>query len=248
MTSHEYINSLIKVKNGIVIGLSVLFISVIHESQGQSIYGISGLLKTPNAYTADSGKCMAGIACFRDYHGERNQLYNQWSVFLNIGFHSRIELSVRLTVFPGLTGDTKLYNASFDRMISTKLTVIKERKYSPQLSIGMQDMVGTRYHNSTYIVVSKIIPIRNFCAIMLNSGYGTKLNDLIFGESYNHHFIGFFTGTSINFMNIIELLAEYDAKDFNYGVKITYKGCLNAYFSMLQLKIPAGGLSVKFKL
>lgn len=214
----------------------------------QTIYGVNGIIKTPNAYTVDNGKCIMVMAYFKDYHQKPDELFKQWTVNFNIGFHSRFELGVRLAIFPGAPGDSKIYNASFDRIFSGKFILFREKKIFPQIAFGMQDIVGTRYHNSTYIIASKTKEVKSFC-FLLNLGYGTKLNDLIFGDAHNHHFIGFFGGAEIGFFNkTVYLMSEYDARDVNAGVKIAIKDWFTFNFSMLKMKFPSGGLSLKFTL
>ena len=233
-------------KNTLIIVFTSLLFFFCLNNKAQTIYGVNGIIKTPNAYTVDNGKCIMGIAYFKDYHSKPDELFKQWTVNFNIGFLSRFDLGVRLAIFPGGSGDTEIFDAAFDRLISGKLLLFKEKKIFPQIAIGMQDIVGTRYHNSTYLVASKNIKIKKSFNFLLNLGYGTKLNDLILGDAGNHHFIGFFGGTEIGFKKCIYLMAEYDARDINAGLKIDVKDWLKVNFSLLKMKIPSAGLSLKF--
>jgi hypothetical protein len=228
-----------------IVFTSLLFLFCTN-SKGQTIYGVTGIIKTPNAYIVDTGKSIIGIAYFKDYHNKLDELFEQWTVNFNIGFHSRFELGARLAIFPGISGDSPIYDVSFDRIFSGKFILFKEKDLFAQISIGMQDIVGTRFHNSTYFVASKNIQIKKSFNILLNLGYGSKLNDLIFGDAGNHHFLGFFGGTEIGFKKRIYVMAEYDAKDINSGLKIVIKDWLNFNFSLLKMEIPSAGLALKF--
>ena len=215
-------------------------------SYGQTIYGITGLIKTPDAYIIENGKCIFGMAYYKDYHSEPDILTEQWTINFNIGFHSRFELGVRLAGFPGTKGDSYIYDMSFDRILNFKYLLFKEKKILPQLAIGMQDIVGTRFHNSSYIIGSKAIALNRALKITFNLGYGCKLNDLILGDASNHHFIGFFGGGEIGIKNTIFLVSEYDAKDLNAGFKLAIKDWLKLSFSWMDMKTPSAGLSLKF--
>lgn len=227
--------------------LSCLFFSCINL-QGQTIYGVTGLIKIPNAYIVDTGKCTTGIAYYKDYYGKNDELYKQWTINANIGFHSRFELGVRLALYPDLKGDSPIYDFNIDRTISGKFILFKEKRAFPQIAIGIQDIIGTRFHNSTYLVASKMIEVKKSFSFLLNLGYGSKLNDWIFKDAANHRFIGVFGGTEIGFKKRIYLRAEYDARDINSGIKIVVKNWLNFNFSLLKMEIPSAGLTLKFTL
>ena len=188
------------------------------------------------------------IGYFKDYHFKPNELSEQYTVGINIGFHSRFELGVRLAISPDEPGDSPIFDAYFDRMLNGKLVLIKEKDFLPQVAFGIQDIVGTRYHNSTYLVVSKNIIFNRSYSFLLNLGYGTKANDLIFAEAKYHNFIGLFGGTEVGFKKKIYLMAEYDARNINTGLKVAVQDWLNLHFSLLNMEVPSFGLSLKFTL
>jgi len=235
-------------KNVLIIFFSYLLFFFSTDIKGQTIYGVSGIIKTPNAYVVNTDEFVFGAAYFKDYHNNSNELYKQWTVNLNVGLLSRLELGLRLAILPDLTGDSPIFHVSFDRVVNGKVILIKEKDAMPQIAFGMQDIVGTRLHNSTYLVASKNININESFSFLLNFGYGTKLNDLIFGDAGNHHFIGLFGGTEIGFKKRIFLMSEYDARDINSGLKIVVKDWFNFNFSLLKMKVPSAGLSLKFSL
>ncbi len=226
----------------IVAALLLLFFT---ESKGQTIYGVTGLLKTPTAYTVESGKCRMGVLYLNDHYKRNDELIKLWSVHVTIGFHSRFELGVRLAIFPDKTGDSDIFSFGSDRMISGKFILFEEKELIPQLSIGIQDIIGTRFHNSTYIVASKNIEVKSF-DFTLNLGYGSKINELVFGDARDHHFIGVFGGATIGFKKTILLMAEHDAKDLNAGLRIAIKDWLFLDYCMLNMKESCVGFSLKF--
>lgn len=204
------------------------------------------MIKIPSAYIVENGKCVFGIAYYKDYHNKQDELFKQWTINVNVGFHSRFELGVRLAGFPGVKGDSYIYDMSFDRILNFKFILLKEKEILPQISIGMQDVVGTRFHNSSYIVGTKTIALKRTFNFLLNAGYGCKLNDWIQGDGRNHHFIGFFGGAEIGIKNTIFLVSEYDAKNVNSGFRLVLRDWLHLNFSWLDMKTPSAGFSLKF--
>lgn len=237
-----------QMKNTLLIVLSSFLFIFCRNTKSQTIYGVNGIIKIPNAYVVDTGKCSMGAAYLRDYHGKTDELINQYIVSFNFGVLTRLEIGIRLATMPGLPTDSKIFNAAFDRIFNAKYALIDEKIFMPQIAVGMQDIVGTRLYNSTYLVASKSLQIKKSFSCLLNLGYGTKFNDLILGDASNHYFIGFFGGTVIGFKKSIFFMAEYDAKDINAGLKIAANKWFSFNFSLLNLKIPSAGLALKFTL
>jgi hypothetical protein len=204
-----------------ILTLNIIFIGLFPSLNAQTIYGVSGIIKTPNAYIADQGKLLINGGYFYDYHSKSDILHEQWTVSLNFGFHSRFEIGFRLIGFPGTHSNdpTKRFDYGFDRSYNMKIVLLQEKDYWPQISIGAQDIVGTRYHNSSYLVLSKKLLIRKKIILKTTLGYGIKLNDLILGDAGNHHFIGLFGGVNIELFKRFSILMEYDAKDINTGIQ-----------------------------
>ncbi len=234
----------------IILAIKFLFLFLLFSSphgKGQTIYGVSGIIKTPSAYVVNNDDFVFCAAYFKDYHINSKELIRQWTININAGIFSRFELGLRLSILPDVTGDSPIFDVSFDRILSGKYILFKEKKAFPQITFGMQDIVGTRLHNSTYLATSKTIQIESY-SFLLNLGYGTKLNDLFFGNAGNHHFIGFFGGTEIGFKERIYLIAEYDARDFNSGLKLVVKDWFNFNFSLFKMEYPSMGISLKFSI
>ncbi len=215
---------------------------------GQTIYGVPGTIKTPNAYIAPNGKFLIGMGFFHDYHFNHNDPTKQWTLNLDIGVHSRFELGIRLLIIPGWKGDSPFYDAYFDRMINGKVILIKEKEKFPQLSFGMQDAVGTRYHNCTYLVATKNLKLYKAFNCLVSLGYGSKLSDLALGDATDHNFIGFFGSSEIAYKNRLVLMGEYDARNFNTGLKLALADWLNFNLTLLKLQYPSAGLSFKITL
>lgn len=222
----------------------------------QTIYGITGQIKIPNAYTVKTGQLTGGIATFEDYFDKSSiDLYQQYAGFVNIGFHSRLELGLRMSKLPDKyiaeeedVADGSGEKTIADRVLSAKLVVVKENKNLPQLSFGMQDIIGTRIHNSTYVVVTKTIQLNKSFNTILNMGYGCKANSLLFGEASNYHFLGVFGGIEVGYKKILFMSTEYDGRDVNSGLRLMMADKLNFNISLFKMKFLMSTVSFNFKL
>lgn len=196
----------------LIVIIQISFIS----SEAQNVYGITGPIQTPSAYMVGDGKAFVGAALYDDYYktddNKRNLFCTQ---SINVGFLSRLEVGIRLVHYPNIK------NAGHDRNINLKLVAFKEKKYIPQLAIGIQDAVGTRRYNCTYMVLSKKIQINDKIDVIPSAGWGTKLSKHIFGEeSGDYRLQGFFGSAVLNYTPYISLMAEYHELGFDGGIQI----------------------------
>ena len=220
--------------------------------QGQTIYGVHGLIKIPDAYTLESGRVSISCGYFKDYYqpGEPDFFREQWTVNLNAGFHSRFEIGGRLGGIPSAeVKDTSVrYDFRIDRVLSTKFVLLQEQKNWLQLSLGLQDIAGTRLFNSTYLVASKQIDFRDSSFLQLTVGWGTKLGDEIFGVAENYRFIDLFGGVMWQYKKWGWLMIEYDGKDVNGGIGVRLWKWLELRGYFMDLKEVGGGVSFVFEL
>lgn len=193
------------------------FLLYIQNFKGQNVYGVTGLIKTPTAYTLEDGKAFVSLSLYDDYYKSFDKKRNLfWTQSINIGFLSRLELGIRLVNYPDIDG------GGHDRNLSLKFTIIKERKYIPQFSVGFQDGIGTRRYNNTYFVVSKNIAFSQNLKISPSLGYGTKLTDKIYNEkAHDYRNQGFFASTEIKYGEVFSLLFEFHKEGKDAGIKIT---------------------------
>ncbi len=224
----------------------LIFIMGKCTATAQTIYGVSGQIKTPDANIVENGKCAMAILYYSDYHDVHDELVRQWTVNFNVGFMSRVELGVRLAIFPDRPGDSEFYNVGFDRIVSAKMLILDESEYVPRFAIGMQDMVGTRYHNSTYFVAGKEFRLNHFLSLNMNLGYGTELNELLLDDAKDHHFIGVFGRGGVLLFKKLSFSAEYDARDINMGLIYSVGKWLNFKCLLLKMEHLSGGLSLTF--
>jgi hypothetical protein len=247
----------IVIKN-ILLFFTVFFICIFNSAYPQTIYGVSGLLKSPDAYVVGNGKCAVTFGYYHDEMAESSEkivpdMPQAGASFL-IGPVSRIEVSLRIAAFieaPKITFNPR--NFGIDLIFNIKGVVFREKKYVPQISLGIQDIVGTWMYQSTYLVLSKTILFGKNSHIAGTLGYGSEilgyLSENVQGKSpRDYRFIGIFGSLEGQLFSFVSLLADYDAEDWNLGLKLNYKEIVCGKFFVTEFKYPGVMLSVKFNL
>jgi hypothetical protein len=218
----------------------------------QTVYGVTGLVKTPTAYTLKSGELATGFAKFADQFQKKygDKSFRQWTTYVNIGFTSSFEAGIRVVGVPKVpVYDENLpYNYYIDRIINVKFAVLKERKMFPQLAVGIQDAIGTRIFNATYLVASKKIDWVKQVACKVSLGYGTKLIEYIFDTPDNYRLLGFFGGVEVDIAHRVAFMIEHDSKKVNAGIRLNPKKWLSVFGYYTSLKDWGGGVSLNFKI
>lgn len=109
-------------------------------------YGVSGLLDMPNASQLPDGEFVLSAAKYGPV----------LHTALTFQIFPRIQGSFRYSGVSGLkldgfTADQTYYDRSFD----LRLQVLREGKYLPDVTVGLQDFVGTGLYGAEYIVATK---------------------------------------------------------------------------------------------
>lgn len=218
----------------------------------QTVYGTTGLVKTPTAYTLKSGEVAIGYVQFADLFKKKygDESFRQWTAHANIGFMSTFEAGIRVVGVPKVpVFDSNLpYEYYIDRIVNVKFAFLHERTILPQFAIGIQDAIGTRIFNATYLVASKKIAFSKVVACKLSLGYGKKLIEYIFDTPDNYRLLGFFGGVEVDMMHRVALMIEYDSKKINAGVRLNPRDWLNLYGYYTSMKDWGGGVSLKFNI
>jgi hypothetical protein len=156
-----------------------------------NLLGQTGLINMPNARVEDNGILRFGYSYYEPYP-------TLWS---SISMFSHLELSARYTRFMRVTsfGGEEDFGDLKDKAFDAKLTLLKEGKYWPELSIGAQDFLGTQLLKTEYIAVNK------------------RLWDLDFSVGYGRDRIdGWFGGVRYYppWLKYFNVVLEYDAFDY----------------------------------
>jgi hypothetical protein len=175
-----------------------------------------GYFLMPSARVSDEGMVAFSFSKISPY-----EMYSGYFQFL-----SRLELSLNYLVFKGILESNfghKGYGDDSNRSANFKIAILKKRDFEnlPEISIGMNDFLGSRKFFSKYIVFTKEFLNQN---LEISVGYGfNRIN-------------GFFSALALapfreknNFLKSLSLVAEFDANNYkknNYehpkGKKVKY--------------------------
>lgn len=222
-----------------------------------SLTGTTGLVNIPTAYIIPDGKIAFGYGYTDKEYSLYGPKYAQVAYYATAGYFPFLEVSLRVTVFPGLIQPGK-YGSAKDRMASVKLRLLNESQYLPSILIGSHDILtihkkdylkyypnrNKRYNDmhfsSEYIVISKSLHSKIFDSLGIHLGYATKL----FKEATNYSMGGMFVGVDARLCRFLTIMGEYDTTKYNMGLRITPLGDIaNIDLVVLDMKRISGGIS-----
>ncbi|CAK0753275.1 conserved hypothetical protein [Gammaproteobacteria bacterium] len=160
---------------------------------GLSLQGFTGLLNTPNAEVTKEGS--ADI----QYNTERNILRSDQSArntLLSLGIFSNVELSGRIWV-------QDAQPTVRDLSANVKLRLIGGKR---SLAVGAQDIGG----GATSFKTAYLVGSQRFGPARLSMGYGTGPDRMN----------GIFGGLEWGIFKNLDVLAEHDTVDNNFGIRL----------------------------
>jgi len=166
---------------------------------GLSLQGFTGILNVPSAHVTTEGDLYALYT---------NQIERKWrsgtpyqdNYLFSAGFFSIIEVGGRLTWAPQVDAKDLSGNLKF-----TSEPFFRKYPYIPVMAFGLQDVGGgAPFFRTKYAVISEDI-----YRLRLTAGYGTGPDRMK----------GAFAGGEIKALEWIYLLADYDTKETNVGVR-----------------------------
>ena len=235
-------------------GLFCLLFQV-KEACAQGLSGSNGLFHVPVAYLPEDRTAIAGVHFLhRDYASYKYRLdkTHQWhgmAAFVTVAFLPRMEFQFRYTHLLGreISSSTRYFP---DRMLTFRFLALKERRYVPALTLGLQDPTylfgGEKgYYTSHYAVASKSAQSSRF-RVSGHLGYGFPL--LSQQRSPDRvYYQGLFGGTSFSLTRFpsAEFVLEHDSQYWNMAVKILFLKHLQVLAGLHQGRAFSGGLSWK---
>jgi hypothetical protein len=219
-------------------------------SAGQSLPGTTGYYNIPSANFYEDKTMLIGCNYLNKEYLEWNNFRQPGLAFYTtINYLPFVELSIR---FSRKIDRTPEQTSVGDRMASIRVRPIEESENFPSVVIGVHSFFTTlssglaSHFNSTYVVLSKNFEF-DHCMhnLGITVGYGS---DIL--KARNYQFIGFFGGISITPKNLryLELMLEYDADKFNYGVRVIIKEHIVLLAGFEGMHYFSGGLCYKFLL
>ncbi len=207
------------------LGTTLLFLASSLYSFSQSTMGMSGLLNSPNAVISNEGMVKIGGNFLHERLTPDYWDYDTFNYFLNITFFPFVEIAITNTALD-LYDEGKFTNV--DRSVCVKFKLLNEGKYYPAVAIGSNDVItsntdnlfdpgsGNKYFGTHYIAISKhlnlsVAKIGLHAAFNMLSSTKQKINFPLSG------------GISISpsFCKNLNMIAEYDTRNFNFGGNIT---------------------------
>lgn len=217
--------------------------------QAQTLEGTSGLFFIPTAEIQRDGTVTAGITYLnKELLSFGNFKYNAYTPFIALTFLPFVELSMKLTWLI----DYPLENQGIgDRTFNLRVRLIEEGNATPAVLVGFHDLFavfgGTDaiHNNALYAVGSKNISLDSkiLNSFSLHAGFG--LSAL---KAANHNFVGAFGGVSFKILNVFELMAEYDGKKANSGLRVRLLNHISLLGGYLNNKYFSGQTSIYFQL
>jgi hypothetical protein len=193
---------------------------------GPSFQGYSGLINIPTADSLDAGEYnFAGFLV----EGDKNAAVGA----ANAGLLAGLEMGVTYEKKEGERGET---------LINGKYNFMSEGLVLPEMAVGVAD-ISDQLDMSPYFVMSKSI------TGPLNVLHKEIINPRLHLGVGSGRFDGVFGGVSVGLGKIASLMAEYDSKKMNAGLRFTVSPSVQLHIAgMNDFKDFAVGLSYNKRL
>ncbi len=169
-----------------------------------SLQGFTGILNTPTATLTSEGHIYTLYSDQKE-NSLRPQLKREDSYMFSIGLFDLLEMGGRFTEAPSysyINGGLRDLSANF----KLQVPFIPRGKYIPQLAVGAQDLGGKiNYLRTVYAVATEEI-----WRFRLSAGYGNGPDRMKGG----------FGGVEVKTFDWLYLLAEYDTRETNVGLRL----------------------------
>ena len=236
--------------------------------RAQFTHGTTGLLEMPTADMQKDKTFMLGGGYLDNTVTPMRWNYNTWNYYLNVTIFPWLEVAYTCTIFNEWVGANKeVHMRNQDRNYSARLRLWKEgwwKSWTPQIVLGANDLGtssedglgsgdgtnGNGFWNRYYLAVTKHVDFQKVGTLGVHVAYlyNNRIDNPINGPALGANFrfalpSGSFWHQAVNGIN---LMAEYDSKDFNIGGSYSvWKDRINAFFELSHCKHPSAGISFK---
>ena len=234
--------------NKMMLGAVLLLLTSSFYLNAQSTLGVTGLLNSPSAEMSPDGTVKIGGNFLPQGFLPDTWDYNTFNFFINITPVPFAEIAITNTAFD-LWDNGKFSNV--DRAICVRLRPLKEGKYWPAVVVGSNDVLttysgveagsGNKFFGTTYLALSKHF---NLGGSIL--GIHTAYNLPVSTSSQQKFPISGGVSFTPKFYKDLNIIAEYDTKDFNIGANIIVFKYLYFQFLLNQFKHPVVGFHFQF--
>lgn len=209
--------------------------------------GVTGLLNSPTALFSEDGTVKIGGNFLNKHLTPQYWDYNTFNYFLNITFLPFFEVAINNTALD--FGPYRRRFNNIDRSICTRVRVLKEGRYHPAVAIGSNDLLtstrgamldfaqGNKFFGTHYIALSKRFDLVGESRVEIHLAYNVVSSRSRILDSPFSGGIGF----SPSFYKDLKVIAEYDAKHFNFGANILIFRYLFLQFLVQEFKYTSFG-------
>ena len=251
--------------------LGILFVCLLMPVHAQFTYGTTGLLHAPSAEMQQDKTFMFGGGYLNSQAIPYAWNYNTWNYYINITFFPWMEVGYTCTIFDDYItrNNTQIRRINQDRSFHGRLRLWKEgwwKSWTPQIVVGVNDPTtggssdytdmavnvdGNAFFNRYYVAATKHLSWHGNWGIHAAYVYNNREKDKQNGPTLGVDYTFALPETSAlnKLVNGINLIAEYDSKNVNFGAKYTcWKDHINIVGELYDCKYPSVGVYFKIHL
>lgn len=192
----------------------------------QTTMGVTGLLNSPSATFSPDGTVKLGGNYLNAHITPASWDYDTFNYFASVTFLPFVEVGLTSTLLS--FGNYKRKFNNVDRAISVRVRALKEGRWWPAVAIGSNDLLtstgkayfrpgkGNKFFGVNYIALSKHFDVGGG-----KLGLHTAFNMLASVRQRIENPISGGISYSPSFAPTLNIIAEYDTRDFNIGANIT---------------------------
>jgi hypothetical protein len=232
---------------------------VLYQSVAQSLSGTTGLFNIPSGRIEKDRTFILGVN-FMDrnygsykYSKDKDFEYDALATYATLVFLPRIEVQFRYTHLLGR--EISLKERYFpDRMATIRIQALKESRYCPALTVGLQDFAhalgnslglsSPSYYSANYAVASKQWKV-GVLTTDITLGYAVALR-----QAQHLNLNGAFGGMAVGWKRFpgSDIMLEYDSYRWNAAVRVLFFKRLQLLAGWYGMKTLSGGLSWRVSL
>ena len=205
-----------------------------------SLGGTTGFINTPWAgVMPDRGVEVGYNAIPARWAYDQRGLHDNQVWYGTMGLFPRVEVSGRVTVFPGLqtfsaeVPDTRLTDTDYSA--SGRVLLLPPRNAVPGLAAGVDDVKGTRRFHSEYVVAGLPLDIQGM-QTRLSLGYAFR------ALTATHYTLdGVFGAAEVSRSHAPALQLEYDSEKWNVALAVPTRYGFRLRAALLHLQTPSIG-------
>ncbi len=223
----------------LILGIALVFCP--ENVHAGSLNGNTGLVTVPTAEMPGDREISFGMNWLdRNSHLSDTSRYNTIVAYATLGYLPFLEISPCLTRFATKQHVRRLGLGA--RSVTIRLRLFSEGAVAPSVVLGLQDPLGVKESNASYLAMSKSFRPYQF-DVKLNLGYGV---DWI--EAKEHQFMGLFGGVMLSPKPFVAFMLEHDSDRFNCGMRVSIFNRLEVLLAFLDFDTFSGGMSYRFRI